>query len=242
MSEEYSLINKIVRTYDERSGDDVSGIVPFMYPDFIVKDEIFFDYENKIIYTGAYSSSLKQELEHGTKEFIAISNKGMSDIDLSDRDTAISVLYNKWSRKISDNTREVLNSMSNKEFWNYFKKYWVVGKSQIDDKSKTLYSLYQVLGKQRSDILKTYFELREVYSDSTIFSSVLSFIEKALNPDTVSSQNGYYLKLLNDFRSNFGAVAVRAVQGAYVLDCKSSSQKEYRTIWLLMQLGKGNAL
>ena len=78
----------------------MSGIVPFMYPDFLVIDDIFFDYENKIIYTGAYSSTLKQDLEHGTKEFIAISNKGMADIDLTDRDMAISVLYDKWKRKI----------------------------------------------------------------------------------------------------------------------------------------------
>ena len=239
---DYSLIGKIVRTYNESTGEDVSGIVPFMYPDFLVKDDIFFDYENKIIYTGEYTSTLKEDLTHGTLEFIALSNKGMTDIDLSERDTAISVLYDKWGRKVSDTTREALNSMSEKEFWGYFKKYWVVGKSKIDDKSKSLYSLYQVLGKQRNDILKSYFELREVYSDSTIFSSVLSFIEKSLNPESVSSQNGYYLKLLNDFRTNFGSVAVRAVQDAYILECKSSSQKEYRTLRLLMQLGRGNIL
>ena len=239
---DYSLIGKIVKTYNESVGEDMSGIVPFMYPDFLVKDEIFFDYDNKIIYTGPYSTSLKEELSHGTKEFIAVSNKGMADIDLSDRNTAITVLYDKWNRKISDSTVDALTSMSEKEFWTYFKKYWVVGRSQIDEKNKSLYSLYQVLGKQRNDILKVYYELREIYSDATIFSSTLGFIEKALNPDSVSSQNGYYLKLLNDFRTNFGEVSIKAVQGAYIMESRTQSQKSYRTLWLLMQLGRGNIL
>ena len=240
-TEKLTLVNNIVKVVDAAEGIDNTGIVSFMYPSFLVKDEIFFDYENDVIFTGKYKSGLKAELAHGTRNFIAFGSIA-PDVDFTNKETIIKVLYSKWNKEPSETVANALESMSDQEFWDYFKKFWILGKSKLEDKKVSLYNLYSVLGKQRHDILKTYFELREVYSDSTIFSGVLSFIEKSLNPDQVSSQNGRYLKMLDEFRRSYGPVLIPIVQRAYIMKGDSTSDKEYRTLWLLMQLGKGNAI
>lgn len=240
--EKLSLVNKVVRVVDSAEGIDNSGIISFMYPNFIPKDEIFFDYENNILFTGKYKSGIREELAHGTKNFIALSNVN-PDIDFTDRETIVRVLYNRWNKVPSEQVLGILvDNMNEYEFWDYFKKFWILGRSSLDEKVIPMYELHDLLGKQRYDILKKYLEMREVYSDSTIFTSVLGFIEKAMNPDMVSSKSGLYLKKLNAFKESYGKQIVPIIQRVYVMKGNTSADKEYRTLWLLMQLGKGNAI
>ena len=84
--------------------------------------------------------------------------------------------------------------------------------------------------------------MREEYTDSMIFSSLLSFIDKALNPETVSSNNGTYLNLLDNFRKEYGKNIVNIISNAFTMECKNNSDREYRTLWVLMQLGKGEMI
>lgn len=241
--ERLSMINKIVRVRDLSNGIDNSGIISFMYPDFIVKDGIFFDYEHSIIFTGKYKQGLKDELEHGTKEFIALCDSGIPDIDFTQRDIQLQILYGRSKRKVSENTKEVVSNLSEREFWDYFKKYWVTGKSSLDDENNiSMFELYKVLGKQKHDIMEVYVKLREVYSDNTIFSSVLSFIEKAQNPDRVSSQNGNYLKMLKDFNATWGVQASKVMQFAYMLPSQTDAESQFRTQYVLLHLGKGQLI
>lgn len=235
-----SLINKIVKVVDKQSGIDNTGIISFMYPDFLVKDDIFFDYDNSIIYVGKYNYKLKEELSHGTKQFIALCDTGVQDLDFTDRKVNIDVLYSKWNKKVSDNTKEVLMNLNQKDFWDYFKKFWVLGQSKIDESSTPMYKLHSLLGGQRFEILKMYFELRESYSDSSIFSSLLSYIEKAMNPDRVSSQNGLYLKQLESFRKAYGTAAGDIILDVYKLPSDTDSDKTYRLLSMLMRFGKGD--
>lgn len=241
-SAKITLENKLVRVVNTSEGIDNTGIISFMYPSFISKSEIFFDYENNIIFTGKNRTGLRQELEHGTKSFIALVSNGMFDIDFTNRETAIKVLYSKWDKEPTDDTRKILESMTENDFWDYFKKFWILGTSKSENKGVTIYDLYKVLGKQKFDILKVYFRLREVYEDSTIFSAVLSFIEKALNPDQVSSQNGLYIKMLREFSESYKGQMIPIIKRAYMMKSDTSGEREYRTLWVLMQLGKGNII
>lgn len=237
--EPVSLVNKIVKVVDKQAGIDNTGIISFMYPDFLVKEEIFFDYENSIIFIGKYNYNLRSELEHGTKKFIALCDTGVQDIDFTDRETNIKVLYSKWNKKISDNTKEVLMNLNQKDFWDYFKKFWITGQSKLDDSDIPMYKLHSLLGGQRFEILKMYYQLRESYSDSSIFSSILSYIEKAMNPDRVSSQNGLYIKQLENFRKAYGSSIGEIILEIYKLPSDSDSEKTYRLLSMLMRLGKG---
>lgn len=234
-----TLIGKSVRTVDSSSGVDVTDIVSYMYPDFEKRNEILFDKDNKIIYTGKYYAGVKKDLEEGTKDFIEICNIGIQDIDLTDRDIMINILYSKFGKEPREEVKETLNSLSDVDFSNYFKKFWVSGRSKLESSEYSLFDLYNTLGGQRHDILKCYFQLSETYSDTYIFSGVLSFIEKALNPDMVSSQSGRYLKLLSNFRNLYKNTARQVVRQAYTMKVRTKEDKRYRTLWLLMQFGKG---
>ena len=75
-----------------------------------------------------------------------------------------------------------------------------------------------------------------------IFNGVLSFIEKSMNLEDVVINSGKYLKLLVDFNKSFDKVIISVIQKVYTMKCVNDTDIEYRTLWLLMQLGKGNIL
>ena len=241
-NERVSLVNKAVRTISLSDKVDNTGLVSFMYPDFIIRDELFFNHNDNVIYMGKYSTPLRKEIESGTKNFIAISNSGMYDIDFTNRDTMIRVLYSKWDKQPSSEFRKVLDSMSPTDFIDFFKKFWVLGSHKHENIKVTMFSLYKLFGKQNHDILKVYYQLREVYSSGMIFSSTLNFIEKALNPEMVSSQSGGYVKLLESFNREFGDSIRPILLNVYKMPCETEGDRDYRTLWLLMQLGKGNII
>lgn len=242
MDEKISLIGKTVKTIDSSEGIDVTEIVSFMYPNFVIREEISFDYENDVIYVGPYARDIKDILSHGTKSFIAVANMGIQDIDLTSRETSIDILYSKWNRTPGKEIRETLGDMIEPDYWRYFKTYWVTGRSSIEDSGVSLWKLYNVLGKQRYEILKCYFTLRETHSDSSIFSGLLGFINRSLNPDENSSQRGRYNLLLKEFAAEYGASAVQVIRMAYLMPCSTDQDREYRTLWTLMHFGKGAML
>lgn len=236
------LVNKLVKVVDSANNIDNTGVISLMYPSFLVKDDIFFDYENDVIYTGKYKAGIREELAHGTRNFIAFGNVN-PDIDFTDRETIVKVLYNKWDKCPSEQVLGLLvDNMSEQEFWDYFKKFWILGKSNIDDKDASIFELYKVLGKQRNDILKTYFKLREVYSDNMIFMSTLSFLEKALEPSKAESNSGWYQSIVKEFGNAYRDKIYSILKNAYTTKVYTDSDKERRTIVLLMQLGKGSVI
>ena len=87
--------------------------------------------------------------------------------------------------------------------------------------------------------MKVYFRLKEFYPDNYIFSGILSFLEKSMNLDDISVKSGRYLKMLQDFNREYKDKIVPIIQRAYTMVAVSKEDKEYRTFWLLMQLGKG---
>lgn len=238
--EKISLIGKFVKTVG--SGVDNTSILNFMYPDFITKDEVFYDNDNKIIYVGKSYQGLKEDLESGTKQYIAVMNTGVSDLDFTDRNTIINVLYGKWGKEPKEGVLNLIDTMTDNDFWKYFKEYWIIGKSSIENADVSLFDLYSVLGKQRHDIMKIYFRLKEYYPDNYIFSGILSFLEKSMNLDEVSTKSDRYLKMLQDFNREYSSQIIPIIQRVYTMKGNGKDDKEYRTFWLLMQLGKGGMI
>lgn len=243
MEHDYNIVNKVVKVSDSSCIFNYLDLVCFMYPDFEIREEFnVLDKNNDIIYVGKVNSNIVELLKENTRNFIAINNIGIQDIDLTIRDVAIKVLYSKYNKSPSDKVKSLLDSMSENDFIKYFKSFWVLGRSKIDDVPITLWDLYCVLGKSRYDILKVYLHMREYYTDSMIFNGVLSFIEKSMNLEDVVINSGKYLKLLVDFNKSFDKVIISVIQKVYTMKCVNDTDREYRTLWLLMQLGKGNIL
>jgi hypothetical protein len=234
-----TLVNKIVKVRDASNGIDNSGYIPFMYPDFIVKDELFFDYDNNVIIEMKYSPKLKEDLHHATKNFIAICDSGMQDIDFTDRDTIIQVLKDKHKGRFAKDKVELLQNLGEFEFWQSYKKFWVLN-TKVDTEGKVgIFDLYKVIGRRKDEVFNVYFKLREIYSDATIYSVLLGFMDKSLHPDKVSTQNGNYLRLLREFcQSPIAEEALIALRECYQMPSSTETERQYRTMFLLNHLGK----
>ena len=239
--EKISLVNKIVKTRNAAEGIDNTGIIPFMYPDFLVKDELFFDYKNSVIIETAYSPTLKLDLKNATARFIAICDSGFPDVDFTDRSVIIQVLKDKYWQ-FGKNKIDVMMDMEEEDFWKEFKKQWVRNTGKDFEKETSMYQLFMVLGKSAHEVFNVYFKLRRSYSDSVILSSVLSFIDKSLHPDKVSSNNGKYLKLLREFRENLGNKEKECIQMCYRLRDDTEMNLQYKTMYLLRGLSGGKVL
>ena len=74
-----SLVGKFVKTVE---GDiNNTGILSFMYPGFVTRDEVFYDNDYDVLYTGKIYNGLRKELESNTKSFICVCNFGVYDFD-----------------------------------------------------------------------------------------------------------------------------------------------------------------
>lgn len=234
MTQQSRLLNQIVNA-DERS----LGAICFMFPEFVMLQDLVYDKDLSVIYTGKYDSGIKSELAGMTKQFIVVSNTGRVDVDFTDKSIILDVLYEKWGKRPKDEIVEMISNLEDDDFWSYFKHYWVLGASKIDEVQGSLFDLYKVLGKSRHDILVEYFKLREVFPDNYIFSGLLSFLEKVMSPSKVTSQSGRYIKLLDDFRAKFGKSVRNVLFEAYKFQGSDVEDKAYRTLWMLLQFGMG---
>lgn len=238
--EKVTLINKLVKASSAADGIDNRGIISFMYPGFVKREEIFYDQDKDVLFFGKSKQGLRQELEQGTRNFIAVVSTGLYDIDFTNRETIVKVLYSKWDKTPTEETLKLLYDMTDHDFWDFFKKFWILGSSKTEKENMSMMPLFKNLGKQRYDILKFYFELREVYSDSHIFSSLLGFLEKSLDPSQYDHMKGGYPKALQDCHAIFGNSIRPLVQQAYFMKSSTPGEKEYRTMWMLYRMGKGN--
>lgn len=232
--EQLSILNKLISIED-------TSLISFMYPNMIIKDDIFFDYENDVIYVGKFYRKLKEDLGHGTKSYVGIVNTGIFEVDFNNRENRIRALYTKWNKEPSDKVMDVLLNMSEDDFIEYFKKYWILGSHKIESAGDlSPYDLYKVFGKSKHEILKVYLELSKYYEDKYILNSVLGFLEKVARPESVSSNNGRYLTLLDNFRKfssrsmNLKMVLYRAYT--------SNMDTHSKLLWIILNCGTGRIL
>lgn len=237
--EQVSIINKIVKAASIPDGIDNTSIISYMYPNFVQRSEIFYDKDNDVLYQGKGYPGLKQELQNGTRSFIAVVTSGLYDIDFTNREVIIKVLYTKWSKEPNEDTLKLLNDMTEHDFWNFFKRFWILGSSKLEKSDVYMTELFKHFGKQRHDIMRTYFKLRETYDDSVIFSAVLGFLEKAMTPSKYEHLKGSYQRLLQEFNKAYGDKIRSIVQQVYLISVSTPSDREYRTIWMLSNLGTG---
>jgi hypothetical protein len=216
-----NLIGKTVKIPD-------TGLLEFFYPEFYVRKELIYDPDMKVIYIGASRSGLSEYLARNTKEFI--STVGVCDIDLEERETLLSFVYSKHGKSVSDTVIEMLKSVPQHEFFTYIKKYWVMGSSKMDKApDTTIFDLYVALSK-KAEAFSVYLVLSEFFDDSMILSSILTFFEKALDPETeVSSPR--YARILQDFRKTHSE-KLNMVLLSYF---KMRESNNFKLRWLLYQ-------
>lgn len=220
--EPISLIGKTVSIKNK-------GLLNVFYPDFVIKDKLFFDQDNSIIYVGPIRKDLISYLDNGTKAFI--NTAGQYDLDLDNREVLAKFVYSRWGKEVKTEIQEYLNNLDETDFFNYIKAYWVVGKSKIEKAEVTIFDLYKTVGKSRKEALTVLLNLLDVYNVSMIESSLLTFIEKAVTYKDVSA-SPHYLRMLKEFDERCHS-KLSGLLDAYR---QMQDTKEMKLMWLVMNL------
>jgi len=161
-------------------------------------------YGEQIIFKGKNRVNLKQEISKLTDNYISL--VGVPDIDLYDKNNLIELVQSKWANKskLKQSQLKVLESLSEEDYYNCIKIYWITGEwpKFIENKSEySVYKLFDALAtKDNKSLMTVYFSLLEEYPFYVIEASVLKMIQRAKNPIEQEVKKGYK-SILKSFES-----------------------------------------
>lgn len=181
------------------------GLIEFMFPQYKVAEEITpLLYGEQIIFRGKNKANLKQEIGKLTDDFISL--VGVPDIDLQDKNNLLELVQSKWGNKskLKQSQIKILESLSEDDFYDFIKIYWVTGEwpKFIENKSEySVYKLFDALATKDNRMLMTiYFSLLKEYPFYVIEASVLKMIQRSKNPIEQDVKKGYK-SILKSFES-----------------------------------------
>lgn len=221
-----SVVNNIVKISDIE-------LLQYFYPNFLVKETLFFDNENNIIYKGNMKPNIKEYLKRNTKNFISL--VGIPERDLDNKDSLLDFVYEKHNKVPKDKVREIIKNMSDLEFKNYIKSYWVSGSSILDkDCDVNIFDLYKAMVVSPQEAMKVYTKMIGFYNSRVILRSLETFIEKAVDVENVVSKSGIYLNLLRKYREqNIETLKLKLMT---FLPNMGKTSDEYKILWILVNL------
>lgn len=224
------------------STDNLS-LLQFLMPGYRVYSSITdIPQGSSVIFTGANSAANVQALMKATEQFVIRVRPGYScDYRLEGIDNLIEIMEWRHDKPLNPKIKAYLTEASTEEQIQYFKTYWATGISIVTPPAEvSVWDLYRSLGKSRHNIMAIYLRLTAAseggYSNDYIVSCLLSFLEKAVDPKTISN-NGEYLTMLKEFRETFGITGIKQRLLRYYELCNT---ERMRTLWLLYSLGKGS--
>ncbi len=202
------------------------------YPDYQLKEVLFFDNSSRVIYCGKSRKNLLDYLGNNTLSFI--NTVGPYDYDLDDRDNLIEFVFDKHNKKPKESTVDLLRNMIDDDFYYNIKLLWFTGRLvDIEDAEYTIYDLYKNLTKSKHDLLRVYFGLLKFTNPKVIEASLLTFFEKSFNQDIEVSPG--YRKLLNSFKDRRGS-KLKALLNRYRSKRFARRPVGLRLLWLLLNI------
>lgn len=205
------------------------GLLSFFYPSFVIKDTLFFDHDKSVIYTGSMKKNMVEYLKNNTKTFI--NTVGPYTVDLESEEELIDFVYSKWGKEPKDGVRDLLLNLQRSDLLIYLKKYWMVGKSDLDSMDVTIFDLFKSFLKSKSECYSVYFRLLEYVDPIVLEHSIFTFLGKVASVDDVEV-SAYYKKILLDFKSKNGN-KIKKLCLDY-LDRKDTD-KRLSILWLISQ-------
>lgn len=172
------------------------GIIQFFYPNFIMRDELSItDRDNDILYVGKIKPKIKQYLTINTKHFISTS--GPVEVDFTKPEVLVTWVYEKKGHQPPKTVMEQIKTMDLSYIEYLCKVYYVSGHwiAKHDDVDDTIFNLFQQSVGSTRDLLRTYFNLREIYPYEVIQSSFITFLGRVISTEDQSVSPKYMMVL-----------------------------------------------
>ena len=174
------------------------GLLQFMYPDFIILNKPVLFASRPIIFTG--DSKYVNRIKELNVPYILISE--LAEYDLTNRLILLNVAFAKYNRKVPKYLLTFYEDLDENTFIDLFKTFWITNKWMLKEytSSGAFLEFLQSFNTDTYNISKTYLQLLNKTGAEYIEMSLLTFLNRVLNPSTKLSK--WYQKTINEFTSS----------------------------------------
>lgn len=214
-------------------------LLQFFYPDFQIKQKLFFDQDNAIIYVGPNKEDLIQYLTYRTKAFI--NTVGSADFNLNNKKEFLRFVYGKWGKNIDDLPSDTLSyilELPDNDFIDHLKNYWILGYSELDvrqNDSIDLLYLFKQIGRSKTELCSAYVEILKTKSEAEIEYALIKFIDRSLNPTANTQLSAEYKDCLIQFNQIFSKASIARILARYR---KLNMSKRMKLLYLLLSFSE----
>ena len=174
------------------------GLLQYLYPNFIILNKPIIYSDRPIIFTG--ESKYINQIKNLNVDYILISE--LAEYDLTDRLVLLNVAFAKYNKKVPKYLLSFYEDLDESTFIELVKQYWITGKWPLKEytTSGAFLEFLQSFNTDTYTISKTYLQLLNKTGAEYIELSLLTFLNRVLNPSTRLSK--WYQKVINDFKNS----------------------------------------
>lgn len=174
------------------------GLLQYFYPNFIILNKPVLYSDKPIIFTG--DNKYINQIKSLGVDYILISE--LAEYDLTDRLKLLTVVFAKYNRKVPKYLLAFYEDLDEDTFIELVKQYWITGKWSLKEytTSGAFLEFLQSFNTDTYTISKTYLQLLNKTGAEYIEMSLLTFLNRVLNPSTKLSK--WYQKVIDEFKTS----------------------------------------
>ena len=174
------------------------GLLQYFYPNFIILNKPVLYSDKPIIFTG--DNKYINQIKSLGVEYILISE--LAEYDLTDRLKLLTVVFARYNRKVPKYLLAFYEDLDEDTFIELVKQYWITGKWSLKEytTSGAFLEFLQSFNTDTYTISKTYLQLLNKTGAEYIEMSLLTFLNRVLNPSTKLSK--WYQKVIDEFKTS----------------------------------------
>lgn len=174
------------------------GLLQYFYPNFIILNKPVLYSDKPIIFTG--DNKYINQIKSLGVDYILISE--LAEHDLTDRLKLLTVVFARYNRKVPKYLLAFYEDLDEDTFIELVKQYWITGKWPLKEytTSGAFLEFLQSFNTDTYTISKTYLQLLNKTGAEYIEMSLLTFLNRVLNPSTKLSK--WYQKVIDEFKTS----------------------------------------
>ncbi len=174
------------------------GLLQYFYPNFIILNKPVLYSDKPIIFTG--DNKYINQIKSLGVDYILISE--LAEYDLTDRLKLLTVVFARYNRKVPKYLLAFYEDLDEDTFIELVKQYWITGKWSLKEytTSGAFLEFLQSFNTDTYTISKTYLQLLNKTGAEYIEMSLLTFLNRVLNPSTKLSK--WYQKVIDEFKTS----------------------------------------
>lgn len=174
------------------------GLLQYFYPNFIILNKPVLYSDKPIIFTG--DNKYINQIKSLGVDYILISE--LAEYDLTDRLKLLTVVFARYNRKVPKYLLAFYEDLDEDTFIELVKQYWITSKWSLKEytTSGAFLEFLQSFNTDTYTISKTYLQLLNKTGAEYIEMSLLTFLNRVLNPSTKLSK--WYQKVIDEFKTS----------------------------------------